>query len=79
MVPLTKLSALSIYFLKLETDVKAEADRVKSGDIKQQATLEPLIVSELVKCYHKGKTEFTAVNKLSFGISPKECFGYTIN
>ncbi len=37
---------------------------------------EPLIVKDLVKEFKKGKKKFLAVNHLSFGISPNECFGF---
>jgi hypothetical protein len=60
----------------IEEDVATEIARIEKSDLKEQSCIEPLIVNGLTKRFHKGKTEFLAVNNLSFGISPKECFGY---
>nr|QUF59430.1 ATP-binding cassette transporter Abca3-like2 [Brachionus angularis] len=60
---------------KLESDVQKESDRIKNSDLKELSSKEPLVVSELFKKFMKNKTEFIAVNKLSFGVSQKECFG----
>jgi ATP-binding cassette subfamily A (ABC1) protein 3 len=62
--------------LKLEDDVKAESNRIKNANINQLISTEPLVVSDLVKEFKKGKKKFLAVNHLSFGISPNECFGF---
>ncbi len=60
----------------MEPDVQAEMDRVKNSNLKELASKEPLVVSELVKKFKKGKVEFTAVNRLGFGIASNESFGY---
>jgi hypothetical protein len=60
---------------KIEQDVLAEIERVRNSDLKELASKEPLVVSELVKRYKKGKEEFLAVNRLGFGISRNESFG----
>ena len=60
---------------KIEEDVKQEAIRIKQSDLKVKSASEPLLVSQLLKVFRKGKKEYKAVNMLSFGISPKECFG----
>jgi ATP-binding cassette subfamily A (ABC1) protein 3 len=60
----------------LEEDVRAESDRINKTDLKELAKNEPLIVSNLVREFKKGKKKFLAVNHLSFGISPNECFGF---
>ena len=62
-------------FWKLEIDVQNELDRVKNSDLKELAKDEPLVVAELFRKFRKSNKEFVAVNNLSFGISPKECFG----
>lgn len=36
---------------------------------------EPLIIKALTKKFKKNKTEFTAVDRLSFGVGKNECFG----
>ena len=59
----------------LDSDVKTESDRIKGSDLKQLSAKEPLVVAELFKKFKKVKTKFVAVNKLSFGIASKECFG----
>jgi hypothetical protein len=59
----------------LEEDVKKESDRIKNADLKELATKEPLVVAELLKKFQKNKKDFVAVNRLSFGIDNKECFG----
>ena len=36
---------------------------------------EPLIINDITKDFTKKKKTFTAVNRLSFGVQKKECFG----
>lgn len=64
---------------KLETEVRNEKERINNCDLNQQAKEEPLIVHDLVKVFKKkskkSSTSFFAVNHLSFGVAPTECFG----
>ena len=62
-----------LILLKLEEDVKKESLRIKSSDLQERALEEPLIVNDLVKLFRKDG--YTAVNNLSFGVLPNECFG----
>jgi ATP-binding cassette subfamily A (ABC1) protein 3 len=39
------------------------------------AIREPILVSDLTKVFIKNKRPFLAVNNLSFGVSPTDCFG----
>jgi hypothetical protein len=59
----------------LEEDVKKESDRIKNANLEELATKEPLVIAELTKKFRKNKKDFVAVNRLSFGIDNKECFG----
>jgi hypothetical protein len=63
---------------QVEPDVKQEALRIKNSDLKVQSANEPLLVSQLLKVFNKGKKEFRAVDMLSFGVPPRECFGYVV-
>ena len=60
---------------QLESDVKKEFDRISSCDMKTQSKKEPLLVNRLFKKFKKDKKDFVAVDCLTFGVSPKECFG----
>lgn len=51
-----------------DDDVIAEQNRIASGEANDDA----IVMSELTKVYPNGKI---AVNKLSLGIAPGECFG----
>lgn len=51
-----------------DDDVVAEEQRVQQGEANEDA----IVMSELTKIYPNGKM---AVNKLSLGIPPGECFG----
>ncbi|RMZ94274.1 ATP-binding cassette sub-family A member 3, partial [Brachionus plicatilis] len=59
----------------LESDVAKEARRINNGKIDDLTSEDPLIVKALTKKFKKNKTEFTAVDKLSFGVGKNECFG----
>ena len=68
------------FLQKLEPEVRAEKERINNCDLKHQATQEPLIVHDLVKVFKKkakksSSSSFYAVNHLSFGVAPTECFG----
>lgn len=65
----------NLIFLKLEEDVKKESLRIKSSDLQERALEEPLIVNDLVKLFKKDGKPYAAVNNLSFGVLPNECFG----
>ena len=62
-----------LILLKLEEDVKKESLRIKSSDLQERALEEPLIVNDLFKSFRKDG--YAAVNNLSFGVLPNECFG----
>lgn len=59
----------------IEDDVQEEIDRIGRCDLKIQSATEPLIINKLKKQFIKGKTKFMAVNNLSLGVLPQECFG----
>ncbi len=59
----------------IENDVQEEIERIKRCDLKIQSASEPLIINKLRKQFTKGKVKFMAVNNLSFGVVPQECFG----
>ena len=61
--------------MKLEEDVKKESQRIKSSDLQVRALEEPLVVNDLVKLFKKDGKPFSAVNNLTFGVLPAECFG----
>lgn len=54
-----------------DEDVIAEQDRVAAGG----ANSDLIVLNELTKVYDNGKV---AVNNVSFGIPPGECFGYVV-
>ncbi|CAF0703608.1 unnamed protein product [Brachionus calyciflorus] len=60
---------------KLESEVEKELKRIKNAKIDDLIAEEPLVVNELCKKFKKNRTEFTAVDGLSFGVGKKECFG----
>ena len=61
----------------MEEDVEQEQNRVKKKpDLKKLVSDEPLVVYDLKRQFKKGRKKFMAVNGLSFGISPNECFGF---
>ena len=61
----------------LEKDVKEESERVDCGgsNLKNRALEEPLLVSHIGKLFKKNGRPFFAVNNLTFGVLPTECFG----
>nr|UOU03315.1 ATP-binding cassette subfamily A3-like 2 [Brachionus rubens] len=60
---------------KLESEVEKEIKRIKNAEIDDLKSKEPLVVNQLYKKFKKNKTEFVAVDGLSFGVGQKECFG----
>jgi hypothetical protein len=62
-------------FLKYEEDVGNEALRLKYENFHALTKKEPIVVRDLVKIFKKSGKTFSAVNNLSFGVQPTECFG----
>nr|UOU03317.1 ATP-binding cassette subfamily A3-like 4 [Brachionus rubens] len=62
-------------YLELEEDVRAESERIDKANIKFLSDNEPLVVSNLRKEFKKSGRKFAAVDNLSFGVLPGECFG----
>jgi ABC-type uncharacterized transport system ATPase subunit len=62
-------------FFQFEEDVAAEFNRIKNADLKQLSKKEMLIVNDVVMKFKKKKTDFYAVNHISFGVQNTECFG----
>ncbi len=64
---------------QLEDDVYNETVRLSSVNLAQQAKEEQIIVHDLCKVFKKKvqnqKVKMLAVNHLSFGVAPTECFG----
>lgn len=60
---------------KLESDVRDESNRIKSTSIQVLAKEEPILVRDLTRVFRKNGRPFLAVNNLSFGVRPAECFG----
>nr|QUF59432.1 ATP-binding cassette transporter Abca3-like4 [Brachionus angularis] len=61
---------------ELEEDVKNESERIRNSNIIQKAKYEEaLVVSDLKKTFYKNGRPFSAVDNLSFGVLPTECFG----
>lgn len=57
--------------------MKAEQDRINYSDqfLSFRAAEEPILFSGVHKMYRKDGKSFYAVNNLTFGESPTECFG----
>ncbi|CAF0704109.1 unnamed protein product [Brachionus calyciflorus] len=62
-------------YLQLEEEVRAESERIDKANITFLSEQEPLIVSNLRKEFKKNGRYFAAVDNLSFGVLPGECFG----
>ena len=60
-----------------DQDVQNESMRIGSLNLEKSSLREPLVVKDLTKIYKKSNGEtFRAVDNLSFGVLPTECFGY---
>ncbi len=59
----------------LESDVDAEAERIRNSNIEELIDQEPFVLKNLSKVYKSRRVKSLAVNNLSVGIKPKECFG----
>lgn len=58
-----------------EADVDTEINRVYGDSLLDLVSKEPIVVKNLYKRYRVKGREVVAVNNLSFGIQPGECFG----
>ncbi len=62
--------------VKIESDVRAESERItRSKLLGQQTHNEPLLVKNVSKVFKKENKPFFAVDNLTFGVWPTECFG----
>ena len=67
------------FFQQIDYDVQSEINRIKSSNLYELSTEEPLIVNQLVKLFKNTKNYVAAVDNLSFGVKSHKCFGLLVN